>query len=408
MADFDILEFILIPLTSAIVGYVTNVVALRMTFYPLEYVGCLQIPGQPFGCGWQGIIPNKAVKMAEKAVDLMTEKLISMEEMFSRLDPNLIAAELEPAMVRIISSTVMEVASSESPEIWELLPQHIKQEIINKACEDVPPYVADIMTEVKNNFHDVFDIKETVTKALVEDKDLLNRIFQQCGEKEFVFIERSGFYLGGMLGFIQAIVWIFYQDAWVLPVFGLINGWVTNYIALKIIFLPIEPIYFCGFKIQGLFLKRQQEVADIYAQLVAAEVLTPKQIVDGLIFGKGSDNMMKIVRRHVNRAIDAAGGVARPFIQISMGSKTYENIKKRICDGVVADMPNSMPYMHGILGDSLDIENTLREKMQSLSPAEFEQALHPVFEEDEIKLILVGAVLGCLVGVGQIFTLDYI
>lgn len=43
--------------------------------------------------------------------------------------------------------------------------------------------------------------------------------------------------------------------------------------------------------------------------------------------------------------------------------------------------------------------------MQGLSPAEFEGVLHPVFEEDEWKLILVGAALGAAVGVFQLYVL---
>ena len=72
--------YVMIPFVCGLVGYATNVLALKMTFYPLEfYPRCLkfaQVPGQPFGLlgGWQGIIPSKAGKMAEILVDLMTEK----------------------------------------------------------------------------------------------------------------------------------------------------------------------------------------------------------------------------------------------------------------------------------------------------------------------------------------------
>jgi uncharacterized membrane protein YheB (UPF0754 family) len=47
------------PIVSAIVGWFTNVVALKMMFYPIEFVG----PKPPL-LGWQGIIPRKAAKMA--------------------------------------------------------------------------------------------------------------------------------------------------------------------------------------------------------------------------------------------------------------------------------------------------------------------------------------------------------
>jgi hypothetical protein len=43
--------------------------------------------------------------------------------------------------------------------------------------------------------------------------------------------------------------------------------------------------------------------------------------------------------------------------------------------------------------------------MSNLSPEEFQGFLRPVFQEDEWKLILVGAVLGVLAGVLQLLLL---
>ena len=40
--------------------------------------------------------------------------------------------------------------------------------------------------------------------------------------------------------------------------------------------------------------------------------------------------------------------------------------------------------------------------MERLSPEQFQDLLRPCFQEDEMKLILAGAVLGLLAGVAQI------
>ena len=70
MTFSDIIEYIpylSIPLVSALVGWFTNVLALKMTFYPIKFVGV-----KPFG--WQGIIPAKARKIAEKYVGALSIK----------------------------------------------------------------------------------------------------------------------------------------------------------------------------------------------------------------------------------------------------------------------------------------------------------------------------------------------
>ncbi len=66
MDNEKILQMITIPFVSGFIGWITNYVAIKMTFYPISFWG---IP--PY-LGWQGIIPRKAHKMAGKAVDLIT------------------------------------------------------------------------------------------------------------------------------------------------------------------------------------------------------------------------------------------------------------------------------------------------------------------------------------------------
>ena len=81
--------YLSMPVVSALVGYVTNIVAIYMMFHPLEFIGVWP----PVG-GWQGIIPRRAAKMASISVDTITEKLIDQREIFERLDSERIAEEL--------------------------------------------------------------------------------------------------------------------------------------------------------------------------------------------------------------------------------------------------------------------------------------------------------------------------
>ena len=83
-------KYILIPFISGFIGWITNVLALEMTFYPIEYWGIdlYRWPEQPLGIiGWQGIIPTKAAKMAGICFELITSKLLDVKSVFARLDP---------------------------------------------------------------------------------------------------------------------------------------------------------------------------------------------------------------------------------------------------------------------------------------------------------------------------------
>jgi len=64
------LLYLSMPFVAALIGYVTKIVAIKMMFQPIEFVGI-----KPF-LGWQGIVPRKAATMASIACDTMTSRLI--------------------------------------------------------------------------------------------------------------------------------------------------------------------------------------------------------------------------------------------------------------------------------------------------------------------------------------------
>ena len=97
----DSIVFFSIPIIAALVGWLTNKLCVWMTFYPLEFVG-----KRPFG--WQGIIPAKSHKMASKAVELVTSKLISVEEQFEKLNAEEIVDEMRPRL-DALSKTIIQI-----------------------------------------------------------------------------------------------------------------------------------------------------------------------------------------------------------------------------------------------------------------------------------------------------------
>ena len=89
----------MIPVIAAGVGWFTNWLAVKMIFYPIEFLG---IPlaqysvGSVYGCevmqplgwiGWQGIVPAKAGDMAFRLVEMVTSTLVHVPEVMQRLDP---------------------------------------------------------------------------------------------------------------------------------------------------------------------------------------------------------------------------------------------------------------------------------------------------------------------------------
>jgi uncharacterized membrane protein YheB (UPF0754 family) len=389
--------YVSMPLIAAAIGYVTKLVAIRMMFRPIEFVGL-----KPW-FGWQGIIPRRAAKMAAIACDTLTKQLISPREIFSRIDPERVAAELEKPLLADIEAITHEVANAYSPTLWNVMPETLRRRIIDHIKADAPAVVKQIMEEVKQNLDSVFDLKAMVVNNLVADKPLLNRIFQEAGKEEFKFIARSGIYFGLIIGCIQVLAWILTHQKLIMPAFGLFIGWFTDWLALKMIFRPKEPTTYLGlFTWQGLFLKRRKEVAAAYGDLIAREIMTPANITQAVLAGPLSDRLFDMIQRHVQRLVDEQAGVVKPIVVFAVGTARYLEMKRLVMDKLMERLPRTLKHLEKYAGDAMDVRNTLTTKMRELTPDEFEGILRPIFKQDEWILITVGALLGFAVGELQV------
>lgn len=389
--------YVSMPFVAATIGYVTKIVAIRMMFEPIEFLGI-----KPY-LGWQGIVPRKAAIMASIACDTMTTKLLRPEDIFDRLDPDRIAQEIEGPLLEAVEDITRTVAAQYSPGLWESAPESLKRAIIQRIQAESPNVVKQIMVDIKSNINSVFDLKEMVVTNLLRDKVLLNSIFQEVGAAEFRFIRNSGLYFGFIIGCVQAVVWALTQNVWVMPLFGGFTGWFTDWLALKMIFNPKLPTKYFGIvEWQGLFLKNRMEVSKKYGALIAAQIVTPKNIIDAVLRGPLSDRMFNMVHKQVQHTMDTQAGMAKPLLVLAVGSSKYQEMKRLVSQEIVKRLPETMKHMEKYAGEAMDLENTLSTKMQELTPLEFEALLRPAFQQDEWILITVGAVLGFMVGELQV------
>mmetsp|Transcript_24240 Transcript_24240/g.67150 ORF Transcript_24240/g.67150 Transcript_24240/m.67150 type:complete len:410 (+) Transcript_24240:124-1353(+) len=397
--------YVLIPIIDGAVGYFTNVLALQMTFAPLEFVGIpiIRFEEQPFGLfGWQGIIPAKARKMATIAFDLMTTKLVDIQEVFNRIDPVQFAKAMDDALLLLMDKVINEVAMETMPQVWGGIPQAVKDDIIVTADSESGQFLREFMKDMQRHIYDVVDIKEMCVNACVQNKHLIVQIFKECGDKEFAFIRQSGFYFGAMFGVIHMVIFMFYKANWVMPVFGFLVGTATNWLALKVIFSPTQPRTFLGITFHGIFMRRQREVSAIFARVICVEILHIKAIWNAVFQGSRMTNFTAMLRAHTLVFTDKLVVEVEPLAVAAMGSERFLQMKEDIARKVTEKIPDVIDSSYEYTQKALDMENTIRVKMAALPPEEFERVLHPAFEEDEIQLIILGGLLGAIVGALQL------
>ena len=393
--------YVSMPFIAALIGYLTKRVAVEMMFRPLEFVGVSAIR-----LGWQGVLPANAERMAATATEMLTTSLVDPKEIFARLDPEQVAKEIEEPLLRVVEDVTREVMEQFQPRLWEALPSGAQQLLLNRVRSEAPKAIAKIMREISRDIDSVLDLKHMVVANLVRDKALLNRLIRDISRPEMRFIARSGIVFGFALGIVQLAVWALTKSPIVLPLFGLGIGWFTDWLALKMIFLPREPREFFGlYTWQGVFQKRRDQVAADYGDMIAREIITIPNLLEEVLRGPKSDRLFQMITREVQRTIDSQASIVKPLVAVAVGSRTFQEMKQVAAKKAAERVPDTIRYAENYAVNALDVRNTIVERMRGLSPMEFEELLRPAFRQDEWKLIAVGAIIGGLVGELQVLFL---
>jgi uncharacterized membrane protein YheB (UPF0754 family) len=96
------------------------------------------------------------------------------------------------------------------------------------------------------------------------------------------------------------------------------------------------------------------------------------------------------------------GPKSNNFIDIIKKYTKIPYVSNTVMAKLITDVGGSVTHpIHEYTEKQLNLKNTLIQRMSQMSSPEFEKVLHPVFQEDEITLIIAGAVLGALSGLFQ-------
>jgi uncharacterized membrane protein YheB (UPF0754 family) len=388
--------FVAMPFVAAALGYVTKRIAIEMMFRPLRFVG---IPHTFLG--WQGVVPRNAERTIRIAAELLTTRLVDAREVFARVDASLLAKELEHALLVEVDAITRDVMAKHHPGLWEALPVLAQDVIVKQVQAGSPEAVRKIVEALQDNIDQVLDIKEMAVSTLRRDPALMVRLVKDISRPEMAFIARSGIYFGFALGLVQTLVWALTREPIVLPLFGMCIGWVTDWLAIKLVFFPRERRL--GF--QGIFQKRRDEVAGQYGELIAREVMTVPNILESILNGPRADRLKALVQKVVWQTVDDQASLARPMVAAAIGDKRLTEMKREAALKAIERLPDTVRHAEDYLTETLDVGNTIATKMRDLTRAEYEDLLRPAFRRDEWKLIAVGAVIGFLVGELQVLLL---
>lgn len=393
--DLTLQVLIGVPLITAFIGYLTNWAAVKMIFLPRRFVGVGPV-------GWQGVVPARNEKFANDIADSVGT-VISARELTERLDPRNLEVELTERLDEELPTLVGEVLDVIRPGLWDEMAPPAREMVLAQIRSEISRVAADVFDDVARISDEALDLHALVVDLLSgRNADRLSELLQHMSRKELRFIEYYGGVFGLFVGVVQALLFGILGQWWVMPIVGAIVGLGTNWLALQMIFRPIEPTRYLGLvTYQGMFPKRQPEIAREYGEVAATEIFTPANLFRVLVEGPAGVEIATSLLRHVSTAIDAQRQPLEMITSTEITDQTVRDVQLLLIGRFGGRLPELREELEAVAQERLGVAELVSTRLAGMPKLDFERLLRGIFEEDEWILIVIGGVLGAAVGVLQ-------
>lgn len=186
-------------------------------------------------------------------------------------------------------------------------------------------------------------------------------------------------------------------EALFLIIIGAIIGWLTNVLAIKMLFRPIRPfrIPILNITIQGLIPKRRHDIAKSIGEVVEKELVSIHEIFDKLVTDENKQEVIDIIKEKLLKVIDYKIPAIIPY---SIKSKIIDYFEEQINKDAMAILDSSVD---GIISNTvykIKIGEMVEEKIDELELENMEKLIFSLTSKELKYIELLGGLLGGVIG----------
>ena len=187
-----------------------------------------------------------------------------------------------------------------------------------------------------------------------------------------------------------------------LPVIAAAIGWGTNHLAVRMLFHPREERRILGLRVQGVFPKRQQALAEKLGQLVARELFSMEDVRKELQSEEFVAHAAKSIEAKLDEFLKTYLMETLPMVPKFLGSDTVAKVKHALVECLARAVPELGEMFMSHLEKNMDVETVVREKVAAFSGDKLEEMLLDIMKREFRFIEGVGAVLGFVIGLAQL------
>jgi uncharacterized membrane protein YheB (UPF0754 family) len=190
---------------------------------------------------------------------------------------------------------------------------------------------------------------------------------------------------------------------YIIPVLlSTFTGWITTWVAIKMLFHPRKPVNILGFKLQGIFPKNQQLIAQKLGQVVSKEFLSFAEIEAKVTNPENLQKLKPEIEAHIDKFLREKLADLFPMLSMFIGDKTINQLKGAFLMELENLFPILMKSYMTKLEKDLDLEKIVTEKVASFSSEKLEDILNQITKKEFQFLEVIGGVFGFLIGLVQV------
>jgi len=188
---------------------------------------------------------------------------------------------------------------------------------------------------------------------------------------------------------------------WLLPATGAFIGWITNKLALTLLFRPREPVRIGPWRLQGIIPARRQRLAAAIARTVQRDLLSEEKVAQLITEVDLRGEVERAVERAIDQRIDGERLHTIPLVG-RVSARFYQELKRRVMAAVANRAHDYQQRVAHQIATRVDVEELVRARVEEMETHQVEELLLGILRDEFRYLEWMGAILGGLIGALQL------
>ena len=178
-------------------------------------------------------------------------------------------------------------------------------------------------------------------------------------------------------------------------------GWITNWVAIKMLFRPHKEINFGLFKIQGLIPKRRAEIGTGIANIIQNELISVKDVISNIDRVEFSKRLDSSIDKVLEKNLKAKVKEKFPVLQMFFADRMAKDVSNTIKDIIMENQEKIFEIFSNYAEENINFEVIISDKISNFSLDKLEEIITLLAKKELKHIEVIGAILGGLIGVAQ-------